>query len=188
MSTRSMRCPGLLRRIIADLGGLDLVDLCRGRELSSRLAGVQLRRRPSNAGSQPGRGLCLAGTRSPPCSQGAIMARSSAFRRWPATAAALGNPGYNASKAGLTSYLESLRNRLTRHGVQRIDGQGRLRSNRHAQGRAEGDVPDHCRAGRGRNLSAPSPAQAADLYPLVLDLDHAGRAEHPSFVFRRMSF
>ena len=27
------------------------------------------------------------------------------------------NPGYNASKAGLTSYLESLRNRLTRHGV-----------------------------------------------------------------------
>ena len=29
----------------------------------------------------------------------------------------VGNPGYNASKAGLTSYLESLRNRLTRHGV-----------------------------------------------------------------------
>jgi short-subunit dehydrogenase len=27
------------------------------------------------------------------------------------------NPAYNASKAGLTSYLESLRNRLTRHGV-----------------------------------------------------------------------
>lgn len=29
----------------------------------------------------------------------------------------VGNPGYNASKAGLTSYLEALRNRLTRHGV-----------------------------------------------------------------------
>jgi short-subunit dehydrogenase len=29
----------------------------------------------------------------------------------------VGNPGYNTSKAGLTSYLESLRNRLTRHGV-----------------------------------------------------------------------
>ena len=29
----------------------------------------------------------------------------------------VGNPGYNASKAGFTSYLESLRNRLTRHGV-----------------------------------------------------------------------
>jgi short-subunit dehydrogenase len=28
-----------------------------------------------------------------------------------------GNPGYNASKAGFTSYLESLRNRLARHGV-----------------------------------------------------------------------
>ena len=30
------------------------------------------------------------------------------------------NPGYNASKAGFTSYLESLRNRLTRHGVNVI--------------------------------------------------------------------
>jgi len=29
----------------------------------------------------------------------------------------VGNPGYNASKAGLTTYLEALRNRLTRHGV-----------------------------------------------------------------------
>jgi len=29
----------------------------------------------------------------------------------------VGNPGYNASKAGLTNYLEALRNRLTRHGV-----------------------------------------------------------------------
>ncbi|MEJ5239615.1 MAG: SDR family NAD(P)-dependent oxidoreductase [Anaerolineales bacterium] len=29
----------------------------------------------------------------------------------------VGNPGYGASKAALTSYLESLRNRLTRHGV-----------------------------------------------------------------------
>ena len=29
----------------------------------------------------------------------------------------IGNPGYNASKAGLTNYLEGLRNRLTRHGV-----------------------------------------------------------------------
>lgn len=29
----------------------------------------------------------------------------------------VGNPSYNASKAALTSYLESLRNRLTRYGV-----------------------------------------------------------------------
>jgi len=29
----------------------------------------------------------------------------------------IGNPGYNASKAGLTNYLEALRNRLSRHGV-----------------------------------------------------------------------
>lgn len=32
----------------------------------------------------------------------------------------VGNPGYNTSKAGFTSYLESLRNRLTRHGVNVI--------------------------------------------------------------------
>jgi short-subunit dehydrogenase len=30
------------------------------------------------------------------------------------------NPGYNASKAGFTCYLEALRNRLTRHGVNVI--------------------------------------------------------------------
>jgi NAD(P)-dependent dehydrogenase (short-subunit alcohol dehydrogenase family) len=29
----------------------------------------------------------------------------------------VGNPGYNTSKAGLATYLEALRNRLTRHGV-----------------------------------------------------------------------
>ena len=29
----------------------------------------------------------------------------------------VGNPGYNTSKAGLAAYLEALRNRLTRRGV-----------------------------------------------------------------------
>jgi short-subunit dehydrogenase len=29
----------------------------------------------------------------------------------------VGNPGYNTSKAGLSTYLEALRNRLTRRGV-----------------------------------------------------------------------
>jgi short-subunit dehydrogenase len=32
----------------------------------------------------------------------------------------IGNPGYNASKAGITCYLEALRNRLSRHGVNVI--------------------------------------------------------------------
>jgi short-subunit dehydrogenase len=32
----------------------------------------------------------------------------------------VGNPGYNASKSGFTCYLEALRNRLTRHGVNVI--------------------------------------------------------------------
>jgi short-subunit dehydrogenase len=32
----------------------------------------------------------------------------------------VGNPGYNTSKAALTTYLEALRNRLTRHGVNVI--------------------------------------------------------------------
>jgi len=32
----------------------------------------------------------------------------------------IGNPGYNSSKAGFTCYLEALRNRLTRHGVNVI--------------------------------------------------------------------
>jgi decaprenylphospho-beta-D-erythro-pentofuranosid-2-ulose 2-reductase len=32
----------------------------------------------------------------------------------------VGNPGYNTSKAGLTTFLEALRNRLSRHGVNVI--------------------------------------------------------------------
>jgi short-subunit dehydrogenase len=32
----------------------------------------------------------------------------------------IGNPGYNASKAGFSCYLEALRNRLSRHGVNVI--------------------------------------------------------------------
>ena len=32
----------------------------------------------------------------------------------------IGNPGYNTSKGGFTTYLEALRNRLTRHGVNVI--------------------------------------------------------------------
>ncbi len=111
--------PGALRRIIADLGGLDLfvyvagviyfpaideynfdedlkmveVNLLGAMAWMNRVAPLFLSRK----GGQ------IVGVSSVAGDRGRV-----------------GNPGYNASKAGLTSYLESLRNRLTRHGVNVI--------------------------------------------------------------------
>ena len=108
--------PDLLRRIIADLGGLDLVVYAAGvnfppglhaysfegdrQMLEVNLVGAFAWLDPIAAmfeGAQHGQ---IAGLSSVAGDRGRV-----------------GNPGYNASKAGLTSYLESLRNRLTRYGV-----------------------------------------------------------------------
>jgi len=111
--------PDLLRRIVADLGGIDLfvytagfihfpkideynfeedhkmveVNLLGGMAWMSQVASL----------FQSMRGGQIVGVSSVAGDRGRV-----------------GNPGYNASKAGLTSYLESLRNRLTRHGVNVI--------------------------------------------------------------------
>ncbi len=108
--------PALLRRIVADLGGLDLVVYAAGvnyppgmtsytfkqdREmLETNLIGAFAWLDPIAAMFQSaGRGQ-IVGISSVAGDRGRV-----------------GNPGYNTSKAGLTTYLESLRNRLTRRGV-----------------------------------------------------------------------
>ncbi len=108
--------PALLRRIVADLGGLDVVIYAAGvnyppgmtsynfkqdREmLETNLIGAFAWLDPIAAMFQSaGRGQ-IVGISSVAGDRGRV-----------------GNPGYNTSKAGLTTYLESLRNRLTRRGV-----------------------------------------------------------------------
>ena len=108
--------PALLRRIVSDLGGLDLVIYAAGVNhppgmdrynfdgdrdmLEVNLIGAFAWLNPIAAMFQSAGSGQIVGISSVAGDRGRV-----------------GNPGYNASKAGLSSYLESLRNRLTRHGV-----------------------------------------------------------------------
>ena len=111
--------PGLLRRIVSELGGLDLVIYAAGvnhppgpeaydfdgdrRMIETNLTGAMAWLNPVAAMFRSaGRGQ-IVGISSVAGDRGRV-----------------GNPGYNSSKAGLSTYLEALRNRLTRHGVNVI--------------------------------------------------------------------
>ena len=100
----------------------------------------------------------------------------------------VGNPGYNASKAALATYLEALRNRLTRHGV-------------HVLTVKPGFMDTEMLKGSQRTFWVASPDKAADdiwkairgrkqtIYTLgqwglvMLIIKHI-----PSIIFRRLSF
>jgi decaprenylphospho-beta-D-erythro-pentofuranosid-2-ulose 2-reductase len=115
--TEYEKVPALLRGIVADLGGLDLVAFVAGvnyppggmdkynfendrKMIEVNLIGAMAWLTPIAEmfqSAKVGQIVCIgsvAGDRG-----------------------RVGNPGYNTSKAGLATYLEALRNRLTRHGV-----------------------------------------------------------------------
>lgn len=109
--------PALLRRIVADLGGLDLVVFVAGvnyppggidkynfendrRMIEVNLIGAMAWLSPVAEMFQSAGAGQIVGIGSVAGDRGRV-----------------GNPGYNTSKAGLATYLEALRNRLTRHGV-----------------------------------------------------------------------
>ncbi len=108
--------PKLLRQVVSDLGGLDLVVYAAGvnfppgmdrynfesdREmLETNLIGAFAWLDPIAEMFQSAGCGQIVGISSVAGDRGRV-----------------GNPGYNTSKAGLTTYLESLRNRLTRRGV-----------------------------------------------------------------------
>lgn len=108
--------PGLIQRIAADLGGLDLVIYAAGAQpamteeefaFEKDLTMTQVNLLGAMAW------LDEAALRFQRAGKGHIVGISS-------IAAIRGrrmNPGYNATKAGFDTYLEALRNRLTRHGV-----------------------------------------------------------------------
>jgi len=108
--------PDLLRRIVSDLGGLDVVVYA---------AGINFAPLMGEYNTEHDRQMIeinLVGAFAWLNSVAALFQSAKAGQIVGISSVAgergrVGNPGYNASKAGLTSYLESLRNRLTRHGI-----------------------------------------------------------------------
>src|SRR5215216_66903 len=111
------KIPPLLRRIVAELGGLDLVVFVAGvnyppggidkynfendrKMIEVNLIGAMAWLHPISEMFQAAKAGQIVGIASVAGDRGRV-----------------GNPGYNTSKAGLATYLEALRNRLTRHGV-----------------------------------------------------------------------
>jgi len=111
--------PVTLRRIVADLGGLDLFVYVAGVihfpaldeynfEQDRKMVEVNLL------------GAMAWMSQVAPMFQNAKSGQIVGISSVAGDRGRIGNPGYNTSKAGLTTYLEALRNRLTRHGVNVI--------------------------------------------------------------------
>ncbi len=108
--------PGLLKKIMLDLGGLDLLIYNAGillpttpitYEFEKDLAMMQVNAIGAQAWFNAAAPIFQA------LHAGTIVGISSVA----ADRGRVGNPGYNASKAALATYLEALRNRLSRFGV-----------------------------------------------------------------------
>ena len=181
--------PALLTRIVADLGGLDLVVFVAGvnyppggmdkynfendrRMIETNLIGAVAWLNPVAEMFQSAKAGQIVGIGSVAGDRGRV-----------------GNPGYNTSKAGLATYLEALRNRLTRHGVNVLTVKpGFLKT-------------DMLKAAQGATPFAVEPSKAADdivramkkrkqqIYTpslwrwIMLAIQHT-----PSIIFRRLSF
>ena len=180
---------GLLRRIVADLGGLDLVVFVAGvnyppggidkysfandrRMVEVNLIGAIAWLNPVAEMFQSAKAGQIVGISSVAGDRGRV-----------------GNPGYNTSKAGLSTYLEALRNRLTRHGVNVLTvkpGFVETEMVKAAQGptpfmisteRAVSDIRAAMQQ-RGQVIYTPSIWRW-----IMLAIQHT-----PSFIFRRLSF
>jgi len=117
--TKYDQVPDLFRRVVADLGGLDLFVYVAGviyfpmmdefnftedyKMVEVNLLGAMAWMSEVAPVFQSMGGGQIVGVSSVAGDRGRVS-----------------NPGYNTSKAGFTCYLEALRNRLTRHGVNVI--------------------------------------------------------------------
>lgn len=183
------KVPALLSRIVADLGGLDLVVFVAGvnyppggidkyhfandrKMIEINLIGAMAWLTPVAEMFQAAKAGQIVGISSVAGDRGRV-----------------GNPGYNTSKAGLTTYLEALRNRLTRHGVNVLTvkpGFMKTKMLKAAQGATpfaiepEKAVDDIVRAMKKRKQMIYTPS----LWRwIMLVIQHI-----PSFIFRRLSF
>jgi len=115
--TEYKKIPDLLRKIVADLGGLDFVIFVAGATLPP--GGIDKynfendRRMIETNFLGAVAWLNLIAEMFQSAGTGQIVGIASIA----GDRGRVGNPAYNASKAGLATYLEALRNRLTRYGV-----------------------------------------------------------------------
>jgi len=183
------KVPDLLRKIVADLGGLDLVVFVAGvnyppggidkynfnddrKMIEVNLIGAMAWLTPISEMFQSAGAGQIVGIGSVAGDRGRV-----------------GNPGYNTSKAGLATYLEALRNRLTRYGVNVLTVKpGFMKT-------------EMLKAAQGATPFAIEPEKAADdivkamkkrkqqIYTasiwrwIMLAIQHT-----PSFIFRKLSF
>jgi len=186
--TDTAEVPELLKRIVADLGGLDLLIYNAGvnfpptvDQLSAEndIKMIQVNLLGAVAWLAPVADL-FKGAKA-----GTLVGISSVA----GDRGRIGNPGYNTSKAGLTTYLEALRNRFTRHGVHVltvIPGFMRTDMLKAAQGgtffvvppeRAADDIYNALRKGKQVIYTAPIWRW------IMLVIKHV-----PSVIFRRLNF
>jgi len=180
--------PALLRQIVADLGGLDLVVYLAGVNyppgaknyhfetdrimMEVNVLGAMAWLNPVAAMFQNAGQGQIVGISSVAGDRGRVV-----------------NPAYHASKAALTTYLESLRNRLTRHGVHVLTvkpGFVKTEMLQAAQGATpfaispERAASEIWRAMRTRKQVVYTPS----LWRwIMLIIQHT-----PSFIFRRLTF
>ncbi|MEP0807217.1 MAG: SDR family NAD(P)-dependent oxidoreductase [Chloroflexota bacterium] len=183
------KVPALLRKIVAELGGLDFVIYAAGINLPPggmdrynfendrkmvevNLIGAMAWLTPIAEMFQSAKAGQIVGISSVAGDRGRV-----------------GNPGYNASKAGLTTYLEALRNRLTRHGVNVLTVKPGFMKTAMLQA-AQGPTPfaiEPERAAEDILRAMQKRKQTIYTAPLwrwiMLIIRHI-----PSFLFRRLSF
>ena len=185
--TRTEEVPGLLRRIISDIGGLDMIVYDAGLQIpvardefsfESDLAMLQTNFVGALAWLNPVAALFQG------MEAGTIVAIGSVA----GDRGRVGSPAYNSSKAALHTYLEALRNRLTRCGVHVLTvkpGYVRTDMLRHSPPAflaisAEQAAADISRAIRRRKQQVYTPWIWGWIMFIVRNI--------PSFIFRRMSF
>ncbi len=179
--------PSLLRKIVAELGGLDLIIYVAGVNHPPgldvyRFAGDREMIEVNLIGAVAWLDEVAAMFQS--AGSGSIVGISSVA----GDRGRVGNPGYNASKAGLSTYLEALRNRLTRHGVHVLTVKpGFVRTEMLKAApkvmfpiSPEKAADDIWKAIRRRKQQIYTPALWAGIMFVVRNI--------PSVIFRRMSF
>lgn len=181
--------PALLRKIVAELGGLDLVVFVAGvnhppggmdkyhfendrKMIEVNLIGAMAWLNPVAEMFQSAKAGQIVGISSVAGDRGRV-----------------GNPGYNTSKAGLTTYLEALRNRLTRYGVNVLTvkpGFVQTEMLKAAQGPTPFMIPPEKAV---EDIWAAMQKRKQVIYTpslwrwIMLAIRHT-----PSFIFRRLSF
>jgi short-subunit dehydrogenase len=181
--------PDLLRRIVADLGGLDLAIFNAGinfppggmdkynfendrQMIETNLIGAMAWLSPVAEMFQSARAGQIVGISSVAGDRGRV-----------------GNPGYNTSKAGLATYLEALRNRLTRRGVNVLTvkpGFMKTEMLKAAQGATPFVIPPEKAA---EDIWKAMQKRKQVIYTpsiwrwIMLAIQHT-----PSFIFRKLSF